>query len=53
MAYLRGMVLKAAFVNAIDDVFLVTAVFILLALVPALFLKRGAQAGRGRALAAE
>jgi EmrB/QacA subfamily drug resistance transporter len=53
LAYLQGMVAKAAFVNAIDDVFLITAAFILLALVPALFLKRGAQAGRGRAVAAE
>jgi EmrB/QacA subfamily drug resistance transporter len=53
LAYLQGMVAKAAFVNAIDDVFLITAAFILLALVPALFLKRGAQAGPGRAVAAE
>jgi len=53
LAYLQGMVAKAAFVNAIDDVFLITAAFILLALVPALFLKKGAQAGPARAMAAE
>jgi EmrB/QacA subfamily drug resistance transporter len=53
LAYLQGMVAKSAFVNAIDDVFLITAAFTLLALVPALFLKRGAQAGPGRAAALE
>jgi hypothetical protein len=47
------MVAKTAFVNAIDDVFLITAAFTLLALVPALFLKRGAQTEPGRAMAAE
>ncbi len=53
LTYLQGMVARTAFVNAIDDVFLITAAFTLLALAPALFLKRGAQAGPGRAVAAE
>lgn len=53
LAYLQGMVARTAFVNAIDDVFLITAAFTLLALVPALFLKKGVQAGPGRAMAAE
>ncbi len=41
LTYLYGMVAKLSFVNAIDDVFIVTAAFTLLALVPALFLRRG------------
>ncbi len=53
LAYLRGMVARTAFVKAIDDVFLITAAFILLALAPALFLRRGAKAGPGGALPSE
>ena len=40
LAYLWGIVEKASFVNAIDDVFIVTAAFTLIALVAAVFLKR-------------
>jgi EmrB/QacA subfamily drug resistance transporter len=47
LAYVQGMVAKTAFVSAIDDIFIIAAVFTLLALVPAFFLKRGA-AGKGR-----
>ncbi len=52
LAYLQGMVAKTSFVNAIDDVFIVTAAFTLIALVPALFLKKGANGkARGAAMA--
>jgi hypothetical protein len=40
LAYLWGIVEKTSFVNAIDGVFIVTAAFTLIALVPAVFLKR-------------
>jgi len=40
LAYLWGLIEKASFVSAIDDVFIVTAAFTLTALVPAVFLKR-------------
>jgi len=40
LAYLWGLIEKASFVSAIDDVFIVTAAFTLIALVPAVFLKR-------------
>jgi EmrB/QacA subfamily drug resistance transporter len=53
LAYLQGMVAKSSFVNALDDIFLITSAFTLLALLPAFFLKRGAQAGPGRAAAIE
>jgi EmrB/QacA subfamily drug resistance transporter len=53
LAYLQGMVAQSSFVQAIDDVFLITSAFTLLALVPALFLKRGAQARAGRMVRAE
>ncbi len=42
LAYLQGLAQRAGFVNAIDDVFLITAALAALAIVPALFLKRGA-----------
>ncbi|HUI72299.1 MAG TPA: DHA2 family efflux MFS transporter permease subunit [Spirochaetia bacterium] len=52
LAVLQGMVAKASFVNAIDDVFIVTAAFTLIALVPALFLKKGTNGkARGAAVA--
>jgi MFS-type transporter involved in bile tolerance (Atg22 family) len=50
LAYLAGMVGRTSFVNAIDEVFIVTAAFTLIALVPALFLKKPA-AGRARGAA--
>jgi len=40
LAFLQGTVAKMSFVSAIDDVFLVTAAFTLLALVPAFFFKK-------------
>ncbi len=40
LAYLWGVIQKTSFVSAIDDVFIVTAAFTLIALVPAIFLKR-------------
>ena len=52
LAFLDGMVARLSFVNAIDDVFLVTAAFTLIALVPAYFLKKGVHGGpRGAAMA--
>jgi EmrB/QacA subfamily drug resistance transporter len=53
LAVLQALVAKTSFVNAIDDVFLVTAAFTLIALVPALFFKRGSSAKTGRAAIAE
>jgi EmrB/QacA subfamily drug resistance transporter len=51
-AFLQGTIAKMSFVNAIDDVFLVTAVFTLIALVPALFLRKGSNGkARGAAMA--
>jgi hypothetical protein len=47
LAYIQGMVAKSSFVNAIDDVFIVTAALTLIALIPALFLKKAA-AGKAR-----
>lgn len=40
---LQGLVIKSAFVNAIQDVFLVAAFFVLIALAPALLLGKGAR----------
>ncbi len=52
LAYLQGMVAKTSFVNAIDDVFIATAAFTLIAIVPALFLKKGVNGkARGAAMA--
>ena len=52
LALMSGMVAKNSFVNAIDDVFIVTAAFTLIALVPALFLKKGVgNKGPGAAMA--
>jgi EmrB/QacA subfamily drug resistance transporter len=52
LAYLKGMVAKTAFVNAIDDVFIITALITVVAIVPAFFLKKGkAGAARGAAMA--
>jgi EmrB/QacA subfamily drug resistance transporter len=46
LAYIQGIVAKTAFVNAIDDVFIVAAAVTLAALVPALFLKKVTRARR-------
>ncbi|HUI69230.1 MAG TPA: DHA2 family efflux MFS transporter permease subunit [Spirochaetia bacterium] len=48
LAYLWGMIQKASFVSAIDDVFIVTAIFTLIALVPAVFLRRSKAAAAGQ-----
>ena len=41
LAYLKGMAMKTAFVNAIDDVFIITAIITAFAVIPAFFLKKG------------
>ena len=41
LAYLKGMATKTAFVNAIDDVFIITAIITAFAVIPAFFLKKG------------
>ena len=52
LAFLNGIIAKLSFVSAIDDVFIVTAAFTLIALVPALFLKKGTNGKpRGAAMA--
>ena len=52
LAFLQGMATKTAFVDAIDDVFLITAIFTVVAVIPAFFLKKGkAAAARGGAVA--
>jgi len=48
LAYLWGVIEKASFVSAIDDVFIVTAAFTLIAIVPTLFLKKGKAAARAQ-----
>jgi len=52
LAFLNGMAAKTAFVNAIDDVFIISAIITVVAIIPALFLKRGkAGAAPGAAMA--
>ena len=46
LAFINGLALKTAFVNAIDDVFLITAVITIVAVIPAFFLKKGAGGAR-------
>jgi EmrB/QacA subfamily drug resistance transporter len=41
LAFLQGTVTQTAFVDAIDDAFLITAIFTVVAVIPAFFLKRG------------
>ncbi len=48
LAYINGMVAKTSYVNAMDDVFIITAIIAALAFVPAFFLKKG-KAGATRA----
>jgi EmrB/QacA subfamily drug resistance transporter len=48
LAFFQGMATKTGFVNAIDDVFIITAFITVIAIIPALFLKKGA-AGAARA----
>lgn len=52
LAFLQRTVASTAFVDAIDDVFLITAIFSVLALIPAFFLKKAkTSAARGAAVA--
>jgi MFS family permease len=52
LAFFQGTVNKTAFVDAIDDVFLITAIFTVIAVIPAFLLKKGkAGAARGGAMA--
>ncbi len=54
MAYIQELLLKNAFVSAIDDIFIITSLFTIVALVPALLLKEGIRGkARGSAAAAE
>jgi EmrB/QacA subfamily drug resistance transporter len=48
LAYIWGLIEKTSFVTAIDEVFIVTAAFTLIALVPAFFLKRSKPAAAGQ-----
>jgi EmrB/QacA subfamily drug resistance transporter len=41
LAFLQGTVAQTAFVDAIDDAFLITAIFTVVAVIPAFFLKKG------------
>ena len=45
LAFLQGMAARTGFVDAIDDVFLITAVITVVAVIPAFFLKRGKSRG--------
>ncbi|MGI9861188.1 DHA2 family efflux MFS transporter permease subunit [Moorella naiadis] len=47
LAYLQGIIARTAFVRAIDDVFIVAALIILVGLLPAFFLQKGSGAARG------
>ncbi|MGO9308636.1 MAG: DHA2 family efflux MFS transporter permease subunit [Spirochaetia bacterium] len=52
LAFLQGMTTKTAFVDAIDDVFIITALITVVAVIPAFFLKKGkVAAARGGAVA--
>jgi MFS family permease len=52
LAFLNGMAAKTAFVNAIDDVFIISAIITVVAIIPAFFLKKGkAGAASGAAMA--
>ena len=52
LAFLQGRVAQTAFVDAIDDVFLITAIFTVVAVIPAFFLKKARPgAARGEAVA--
>ncbi len=47
LAYIWGLIQKSSFVTAIDEVFIATAAFTLIAIVPAVFLKRSKPAAAG------
>jgi hypothetical protein len=52
LAFLQGMATETAFVSAIDDVFIITAIITAFVIVPAFFLKKGrGGAARGGAMA--
>jgi hypothetical protein len=52
LLFLQGMAAKTGFVNAIDDVFIITALIAAAAIIPAFFLKKG-KSGAPRMAAAE
>ncbi|CEP68479.1 Tetracycline resistance protein TetB/drug resistance transporter [Moorella glycerini] len=45
-AYLQGIIARTAFVRAIDDVFIIAALIVLVGLLPAFFLQKGSGAAR-------
>ncbi|MGB9921035.1 MAG: DHA2 family efflux MFS transporter permease subunit [Moorellales bacterium] len=48
LAYLQGLVAQTAFVRALEDIFVIMACLVLIAILPSLFLKKGGgQAGLG------
>jgi len=49
LAFLQGMAAKTGFVDAIDDVFLITAIVTVVAVIPAFFLKKGKARGAAAA----
>jgi EmrB/QacA subfamily drug resistance transporter len=53
LMFLQGMALKTGFVNAIDDVFIISAVITAVAIIPAFFLKKGKGGGSRMGAAAE
>ncbi len=53
LMFLQGMAMKTGFVNAIDDVFIISALITAAAVIPALFLKKGKGAGARMGAAAE
>jgi EmrB/QacA subfamily drug resistance transporter len=53
LMFLQGMAAKTGFVNAIDDVFIITAIIAAVAIIPAFFLKKGKGGGSRMGAAAE
>jgi len=54
LAYLKGVITQTSFINGVDDVFVAAAAFTVMALIPAVLLKRSsAPAGAQRAPLAE
>jgi EmrB/QacA subfamily drug resistance transporter len=51
LAWLQGQVSKLSFVAGVDDIFIAAGIFTLLAILPALFLKRGSGGQQTRAAA--
>jgi hypothetical protein len=53
LMFLQGMAAKTGFVNAIDDVFIISAIIAAVAIIPAFFLKKGKGGGPRMGAAAE